>query len=95
MAVLLFFKFGAKGRTLGIQAADFSFLLFALIAPSLSGFAGDLPLLLEQVSFTAKRRQFGLLIGLDLADLGDFLATIIQLRRQAGLSQLRIIQTLL
>src|SRR3989344_1171260 len=95
MAVLLFFKFGAKGRTLGIQTADFSFLLFALIAPSLSGFAGDLPLLLEQVGFTTQRRQFSLLIGLDLADLGDFLAAIIQLRRQAGLGQLRIFQTLL
>ena len=81
--------------TLSIPLRRLSFLLLALAVPGLGGLAGDLPLMLEQLGFAAQRGQFGLLIGLDLADLGDFFAAIIQLRGQPGLGQLRVAQTFL
>ncbi|MNQ03576.1 hypothetical protein D3C85_162790 [compost metagenome] len=95
MAGLLLAQLGTQGRALGAQATQFGFLLLTLGMPGQGGLAGDLPLVLEQFALAPLGRQLGLLVGLDLADLGEFLAAFIELRTQTGLGQLGTAQALL
>jgi hypothetical protein len=95
VAALLLPQFGTQGRTLGAQTTQLGLLLLALLLPGNSGLAGDLSLMLQQLGLTPLGRQLGLLVGLDLADLGELLATLIKLRTQAGLGQLGTGQTFL
>jgi hypothetical protein len=95
VATLLLAQLGTQGRALGAQATQFGFLLLTLLLPGQGGLTGDLPLVLQQFGLAPLGRQLGLLVGLDLADLGQFLAAFIELRTQTSLRQLRIAQALL
>ncbi|MCY1281530.1 hypothetical protein D9M70_303400 [compost metagenome] len=90
VGVALLPQLGFQAGTLGGQAAQLGLLALALLVPGLQRLAGALALDAEQLGLTAQGRQFGLLGGIEVAELAVLLAAVIQLHGQAVLGQLGV-----
>ena len=75
--------------------AQFGFVALTLLVPGLCGLARDLPLLLQQLVLATQASQFGLLVDLDLTDLGQLGPAGIELREHTGLAELCVFQAFL
>ena len=95
LVIAVFLQLGSQRRTLGGEPTQFGFVAFAMLIPGLRRLTGNLPLLLQQLVLTTQAGQLGLLLHLDLADLGQLGATGIELSQQTGLAQLRMLQAFL
>ena len=89
MAFLLFAQLCVERGGQGIQTTQFGVFSGAFDIPGVSGIAGIVTFDLQQFDFTAHGGKVGLLGGVGLAKIRDFIATGFKLGVQAILSQIR------
>ncbi|MNM93802.1 hypothetical protein D3C81_1061880 [compost metagenome] len=94
MAFLLFAQLGAQGCALGVQTAQFGFTGRTLQLPGVGGIPSVITVDLQQLKLTGLSGQSGLLGGVGLAQVADFVTAGIQLGEQAFLGQLHAAQAL-